>query len=216
MRIFGMKQDITEEKLLADRTRYLADFDPMTGLANRSQFQARLDGLDDQAGPAPPLGALLLIDLDDFKQVNDTFGHASGDACLREAARRLSETCRDAELVARIGGDEFAVLVGRQLDRRATEALARRIVEACGQPIRSGGSLFRIGASVGIAQRGTCNASELFNRADAALYAAKAAGRGTFRTFDPAVSPSGVVRALPRHAFVAVGRPLDGTAGPKR
>jgi diguanylate cyclase (GGDEF)-like protein len=206
VRIFGMKQDITEEKLLADRTRYLADFDAMTGLANRSQFQARLGELDDHpVGLMPSIGALLLIDLDGFKQVNDTFGHACGDACLREAARRLSEICRDADLVARIGGDEFAVLVGGQLDRRATGALADRIVEAMRRPIRSGGHMFRIGASVGIALSGACNASELFNRADSALYAAKAAGRGTFRTYGSAVT-QGSIRILPDRAFVAIRR----------
>ena len=107
VRIFGMKQDITEEKILSDRMRYLAEFDVMTGLANRGQFQARLSQAE-QAGPGT-VGALLLIDLDGFKAVNDTYGHVVGDDCLKEAAARLGAVCQGADLVARVGGDEFAL-----------------------------------------------------------------------------------------------------------
>ena len=106
VRIFGMKQDITEEKILADRTRYLAEFDTLTGLPNRTVFYTRLTAMG-------RMGALLLLDLDGFKQVNDTHGHMAGDACLTEVGRRLMETCRHTEFVARIGGDEFGIVVGR-------------------------------------------------------------------------------------------------------
>jgi len=113
VRIFGIKQDITEEKILSDRTRYLAEFDVLTGLANRSQFQTRLSALDlSSPQTAKPFGALLLIDLDEFKPVNDSLGHAAGDECLKQAAERIRDVCADADLVARIGGDEFAVLLG--------------------------------------------------------------------------------------------------------
>lgn len=184
VRIFGMKQDITEEKILADQTRYLAEFDVMTGLANRSQFQSKLSELT-RAGQ-PGLGALLLIDLDGFKQINDTFGHVAGDECLKEVARRLEDACADVELVSRIGGDEFAVLLGPHLELAAMSELARDIIEKLGRPVIHCGSSLRLGASVGIALFAEGTASELLVKADTALYAAKAAGRNTFRIFKAA------------------------------
>lgn len=178
VRIFGMKQDITEEKLLADRTRYLAEFDVMTGLANRSQFQARLAELDTR-----PIGALLLADLDHFKQINDTYGHALGDECLKEAALRLRDACAGAELVARIGGDEFAVLLGHDASPTQIETIAEQIVTEIARPFMRLGQSLTLGASVGIARADGAPAPDLFKRADTALYAAKAAGRNTSRTF---------------------------------
>jgi diguanylate cyclase (GGDEF)-like protein len=185
VRIFGMKQDITEEKLLWEQTRYLAEFDVMTGLANRSQFQSRLSYLHERHAERNPIGALVLVDLDGFKQVNDTLGHSLGDECLKEAALRLGSVCREAELVARVGGDEFGVLLGSHFDRSAIEDLAGKIVEAVSRPIDTGGQSLKLGASVGIARVDGCTPSELFTNADTALYAAKAAGRNTFRIFSP-------------------------------
>ncbi|WP_238232227.1 MULTISPECIES: diguanylate cyclase domain-containing protein [Methylobacterium] len=185
VRLFGMKQDITEQTLLLERTRYLAEFDVMTGLANRASFEARLADLGADRRDRAPVAALLLVDLDGFKRINDGFGHALGDACLQEAARRLGTVCTGADLVARIGGDEFAVLLGRGAGDSATEVLADAIVAALSQPMQCGAHAFRIGASVGIAPVvGPCTPSDLFTQADTALYAAKAAGRGTFRIFD--------------------------------
>ena len=184
VRIFGMKQDITEEKILADRTRYLAEFDAMTGLANRSQFQQKLSALSSAPGhETKPLGALLLIDLDEFKSVNDRFGHAAGDESLREAAQRLRRVCSKAELVARIGGDEFAVLLGAHLGLEEVSEIAQAIVREMAEPIVHHGRSFRLGASVGIALVEDSAPSQLFMEADAALYAAKDAGRNTFRLF---------------------------------
>ncbi|WP_277996098.1 diguanylate cyclase [Methylobacterium sp. Leaf466] len=188
-RIFGMKQDITEEKALFDRTRYLAAFDDMTGLANRTSFQARLAAVEEEGCGA----ALLLVDLDGFKAVNDTLGHLAGDACLRRAAARLRTVCDRAELVARIGGDEFGVLLGTD-DPTIAEDLAGRIVAALRRPAEGedhglplGASL---GASVGVAWHDAAAPATLFARADAALYAAKAAGRNTFRTDASAGHPA--------------------------
>ncbi|MCB8836523.1 diguanylate cyclase domain-containing protein [Aurantimonas sp. VKM B-3413] len=189
VRIFGMKQDITEEKLLSDRTRYLAEYDVMTGLANRASFQTCLGGLDAQSR-----AALLLVDLDGFKQVNDTMGHAFGDECLREAARRLEAACPEADLVSRIGGDEFAVIL-KAPARGATTQLAAKIVAAFRKPIVCERHSIQIGASVGIARLGDCLPSDLFVRADLALYAAKAAGRGTYRSFKPEMVTGGSFRA---------------------
>lgn len=179
-RIFGMKQDITEEKLMADQTRYLAEFDVMTGLANRSQFQARLSALDEGRRT---LGAMLLVDLDGFKQVNDTYGHAMGDECLRLAAQKLTECCHHAELVARIGGDEFAVLFSAGISEAETSAVADQIVNAIGSPFLRQGHRMTLGASVGVARFGGGSSEDLFRQADAALYAAKAAGRNTSRAY---------------------------------
>jgi diguanylate cyclase (GGDEF)-like protein len=179
VRIFGMKQDITEEKILSDRMRYLAEFDAMTGLANRARFQGRLAHADE----ARPLGALLLVDLDGFKAVNDTFGHVVGDECLKAAAERLVGGCGEAELVARVGGDEFAVLIGAHLDRGAVSGVARRIIEEMGRPVAIRGQSLRLGASIGVAFAGQGSPCDLFAQADTALYAAKAAGRNTFRIF---------------------------------
>ncbi|MCF4125979.1 GGDEF domain-containing protein [Methylobacterium sp. SyP6R] len=183
VRIFGMKQDITEEKLLADRTRYLAEFDAMTGLANRATFQDRFAALDRPPPGRAPFGALLLIDLDGFKPVNDTFGHAAGDACLVEVAARLRLSCRDDDLVARIGGDEFAILLATTAPGIAEE-VAARLIAALSRPMTWAGRAFTIGASIGIARTDGRPSADLFVAADAALYAAKAEGRGRFRVAD--------------------------------
>ncbi|MGN6573588.1 MAG: diguanylate cyclase domain-containing protein [Pseudolabrys sp.] len=184
VRLFGLKQDITEERARWDEARRRAEFDDLTGLANRRQFQARLakacgDGDTTNAG-----GTLLLIDLDGFKEVNDSLGHATGDACLKEAAQRLASVCGTAGLVARIGGDEFALLLAPS--ERAPVLFARQIIAALDRPIRCGWRRFQVGASVGLASLGGAHAETAMKRADAALYAAKGAGGGTFRWYDPA------------------------------
>jgi diguanylate cyclase (GGDEF)-like protein len=182
IRLFGIKQDITEEKAKFERLRYLAEFDELTGLANRSHFESRLSqACDDDSGGN---GVLLLIDLDRFKEVNDSLGHAAGDACLKEMARRLATVCGQARMVARIGGDEFAVLLEQPHHDKAI-MLAAEIIAATRRPIDCGGRRFKIGASIGITAIAGCRSSEAFKRADTALYAAKAGGRNTFRWFDP-------------------------------
>jgi diguanylate cyclase (GGDEF)-like protein len=189
VRIFGIKQDITEAKLLLDRTRYLADFDLMTGLANRAQFQSRLTEFCRVNDRPEAEAALLLIDLDSFKAVNDTYGHASGDDCLREAAERLRSVCGKASLIARIGGDEFAVLLQADADRDAIAELARDIVQIIRRPIQLADCRLQIGASVGIALVDGLSPQDLFQRADTALYAAKAAGRNGFHLFEASGGP---------------------------
>jgi diguanylate cyclase (GGDEF)-like protein/PAS domain S-box-containing protein len=183
VRIFGMKQDITEEKALADRTLYLAECDVLTGLANRSRFQAALSDI-----AASGEATLILVDLDGFKQINDTFGHAMGDECLKHMAARLRDVCLDADLVSRVGGDEFAVLTRSCLGRAEIEALAERIVDRMRQPVCWGNQSFQLGASLGIASfenEAELDPDELFSRADMALYAAKGAGKNRFRVFEP-------------------------------
>lgn len=178
VRIFGIKQDITDEKITKDRTQYLAAFDVMTGLANRAQFQSKLEEFCDDFGRGETPTALILVDLDGFKTLNDTFGHSAGDDCLRETARHLERVCTQAALIARIGGDEFAILVNE--NRNSVSNIARNIVGALYRPVHLEGRQVQIGASVGIAFMDGSTPSELFKKADVALYAAKAAGRNMF------------------------------------
>lgn len=183
-RIFGMKQNITEEKHMAERMRVLAQTDVLTGLANRSLFNARLEDLHGQRNGVP-VGALILIDLDDFKAINDTLGHVHGDTCLIKTAERLRQCAPPGALVARIGGDEFAILTDGR-DRVDVERLSMAIIGAFKHPVQLGMQQHRVGASLGIAMRGAQDADTLYRDADAALYAAKSAGRGTWRLFNAA------------------------------
>ncbi len=183
-RIFGMKRDVTEERRMSERMREMAETDALTGLANRALFQQRLDDLRGAVGGVP-VGALLLVDLDDFKAINDGLGHAAGDACLVEAARRLVEACPSSALVSRIGGDEFAILTDNRPEIDP-EALSHRLVEVLGQPFMLGGQPRRISASIGLALYRHTDADTLYRNADTALYAAKSAGRNTWRAFEAA------------------------------
>lgn len=109
--------------------RHLAEHDVMTGLANRTQLQVRLAGICQPNGSG---GALMLVDLDRFKEINDTLGHPIGDACLVEFARRLTSAFQSADLIARIGGDEFAILFTPSINKQTVERIAQRLVEAVG------------------------------------------------------------------------------------
>lgn len=185
--LYGLKHDITEERARWEAMRTLAERDALTGLVNRAIFQGRfLDGR--LADPEmSPLGALILFDIDGFKQINDNSGHAAGDACLEAVAKRLSAGFHNALMVARIGGDEFAVLARphwppQTLDRQVADLLARLAM-----PIFWQGRLFELSASAGIAHAAdpfAYDAEAMFVAADTALYAAKRAGRNTLRSAD--------------------------------
>lgn len=189
VRLFGMKQDVTEARETEERQRRLAEVDALTGLANRAMFEARLSDAGRRIAGECPRATLILVDLDAFKQMNDTFGHATGDICLRTAAARLGMVCAEAELVARIGGDEFAVFLGEHHGRGAVERIARSIVEALRVTVERDGRKAAIGASVGVAFSSPDAPWRQFREADAALYAAKAAGGGGF-VVAPAMAPA--------------------------
>ena len=175
--------DITEQKRAEDTIRRLALLDPLTGLANRARFDQRLAEAIAHAGENQRRVALLLIDLDHFKPVNDTHGHSVGDVVLRRVGRILAQTVRDIDTAARIGGDEFAVILTHLPDTSVAERIAQRIIETIHLPIPIDKLTVSIGASVGIAiapDNGTTPES-LRDRADAALYLAKGAGRGVWR-----------------------------------
>lgn len=182
--IYGVKQDITAEHALVERTRSLAETDPLTGLANRMRFQACLDDLHGEV-TGEKVGALLLIDLDEFKSINDTYGHLAGDTCLIEVARRLKACAPKNALVARLGGDEFAIITDATAPCDGT--LPKAIMRAFAEPMMLAGHLLTIGISIGIAARKPTDvADSLYHNADMALYEAKQSGRGTWRVFHAA------------------------------
>jgi diguanylate cyclase (GGDEF)-like protein len=184
VRIFGMKLDITAEKMMFDQIRHMAEFDTLTGLNNRSQFQQALHRLCDTSQDQGA-GALVLLDLDNFKAVNDTFGHQAGDDCLKETASRLKEIWRDSAFVARIGGDEFAIIAQADIDYDLVVRLTDETLRSLNRVVETGARSIAIGASAGIAVACGVQGSEVFALADAALYEAKGAGKNQFRFSGP-------------------------------
>ena len=189
-------RDVTAAKVAQDRiTRAMADLaaqsaqlkalafrDGLTGLSNRQLFNDRLaSALADQHGGAVDV---LLLDLDDFKEVNDILGHHAGDQMLIEVGRRLRACVRPSDIVARLGGDEFVVLL---LDSLEPEAVAARIVDSLRVPVWIDGTMLRPSLSLGLASIGEAavDASELLRRADVAMYAAKTAGKNRYMRFKP-------------------------------
>jgi diguanylate cyclase (GGDEF)-like protein/PAS domain S-box-containing protein len=187
--------DITERVELERRLRHLAFHDALTGLCNRELFQDRLDLALRRARREHRHVAVLLCDLDDFKNVNDTHGHATGDAFLRHVADRLLGAARDSDTVARLGGDEFAIVCeGIERTQDAVE-VARRILTATAEPVTISDREFLVGVSLGIAiDDGSRSAEELLRDADIALYEAKADGKQRWALHEQAMT----VRALQR------------------
>ncbi|WP_460457210.1 sensor domain-containing protein [Arenimonas alkanexedens] len=185
-RITGLTQDITEEHEASEQIEQLAHYDTLTGLPNRFLFRRRaLDAIASVRKGEPPL-ALMFLDLDRFKNVNDTLGHEAGDRLLQEVAGRLRTCVRGSDLVGRLGGDEFLVLL-REVGRPEDAAIvARKIIEALGQPISLGEHEARVGCSIGIAllSQGNPDLEALMRSADTAMYAAKDAGRNTFEFYN--------------------------------
>lgn len=179
-------RDIGERKRAAERIRHLAHFDALTDLPNRVLFWDRLGQALAQARRHRQQVAILCIDLDRFKEVNDTLGHAAGDRLLKLASRRLAASLRDSDTLARLGGDEFALIMTNLREGRLAAECAQRIVDALSASFDVDGNEVVIGASVGIAlsEPNAENAPDAILRAaDLALYRAKSDGRGTFRFF---------------------------------
>jgi len=179
---FAVTTDITEHKLTEERIRRIAHHDSLTGLPNRLLFNDRLDQSISLAKRDSRRFALLYLDLDRFKAVNDTLGHTAGDALLQAAAARIRAEVRESDTVARIGGDEFAVILPDLAGREEAQTVARKIIAALAPPFLLGGQgqHAAIGASIGIAlyPADGQDADTLVNAADAAMYAAKQAGSG--------------------------------------
>jgi len=201
-RFFVMTRDITGSKSAKSEIRRLAFYDPLTDLPNRRLLQDRLEHALSGTGRHHRFGALLLIDLDNFKALNDTWGHDKGDLLLKQVAVRLSSCVRDSDTVARLGGDEFVVLVddaGHQVaEASATaRAVAEKVLARLHEPFDVAGREHRSGCSIGVSLFGfeRLSVEEILKRADVAMYQAKAAGRNALRFFDPAMQAAVEARA---------------------
>jgi len=178
--IMALVQDVSAKIQIARQQHYLANHDSLTGLLNRAAFQGRLEQSLLQARSSAGAVALLFIDLDGFKRVNDAEGHHAGDEVLRIVAQRIASTVRVGDTLARLGGDEFLVMLDQEVTRDVTDTIGHRIIEALHLPMAVDGRDLSIGASIGVAMyppmEGDIDA--LMNRADQAMYAAKRAGKG--------------------------------------
>jgi diguanylate cyclase (GGDEF)-like protein len=160
--------------------------DTLTGLPTRALLHDRLDMALKRAARNALRGALLFVDLDRFKQVNDRHGHAAGDALLKGLAARLVEVVRASDTVARVGGDEFVVLLPEISHDNDSEQVARKLIAAAEEPVHYAGEMLSVSASVGVVEfdGAEVSADELMRRADAAMYEAKRDGKATVRHFD--------------------------------
>jgi diguanylate cyclase (GGDEF)-like protein/PAS domain S-box-containing protein len=180
-RLIGTNVDITERKRIEEAVHSAAQSDPLTGLSNRLLFDDRLRVALTRSRRSGSDLAVLYLDLDRFKQVNDTLGHPAGDRLLKDVALRLRACVRQSDTVARLGGDEFVVLLEDLRDREHAVVVAEKIIEEMRRPIRIEGRDLAVTTSVGLAyaHAGT-DGESLLKRADKALYEAKAAGRDCF------------------------------------
>jgi len=188
-RLIAVVQDVSERKALEAELLHQAFHDSLTGLANRALFRDRVDhALAHSARELERIG-ILFIDLDDFKAINDTQGHATGDRVLQRVASTLLNATRGCDTVARLGGDEFAVLLERVNQDEGPEVAAQRIVNALARPIETEpGRCVTVGASIGIAMQDRAEDREdLLRNADVALYEAKTRSRGRWVVYDPAM-----------------------------
>ncbi len=190
----GVGRDVTAQKLAADQIHRLAFYDPLTGLPNRRLLQEQLKKSLQINSRHRMRGALLFIDLDNFKTLNDTLGHDVGDVLLQQVAERLSTCVRESDTVARLGGDEFVVVLddldGDALDAAAqAEGIGKKILGSLNAPYQLAGREHRSSPSIGITLMGeaTQSVDDLLKQADLAMYQAKAAGRNTLRFFDIAM-----------------------------
>jgi diguanylate cyclase (GGDEF)-like protein/PAS domain S-box-containing protein len=179
-------RDIGERKILEEQLRHQAFFDVLTGLANRARFIDHLEHGLLRARRAETVVAVVFLDLDEFKTVNDSLGHAAGDALLVAVAARLRESVRPGDTVARFGGDEFAVLVEDASGTNEAISVAERIVEALRPPFEVEGHQWFVRASLGVSlsTSGQIDADDLMRNADVAMYVAKARGKGRFELYE--------------------------------
>jgi len=185
VRYVSVFNDMTERWHINESIRHLAFHDPLTDLPNRALMQERLGQLLSKTGREERHLAVMFLDLDRFKYVNDQLGHDVGDALLKAVARRLQLQIRQTDTLARLGGDEFVILLDNPLSMLEVEQIAKRIITVIGQVFKLGTHEAHIGVSIGIASypSGGCNAAELLQNADAAMYEAKNAGKNTYRIF---------------------------------
>jgi diguanylate cyclase (GGDEF)-like protein/PAS domain S-box-containing protein len=179
-------RDISERKALEEQLRQLAFHDPLTLLANRSLFRDRVQHALTLAQRGRHQAAVMFLDLDNFKNINDSLGHDAGDRLLQAVAQRLVKATRFSDTVARLGGDEFAILLEGIATIAEVETLAASLIEGLGQPFMLSATELRVSASIGVAFSAfEADAEALLSKADIAMYHAKAAGKNRFVAFQP-------------------------------
>ncbi len=202
-----LERSLAQLSSLKEELRFQAYHDPLTGLANRALF---IEEVSLQLSDGPDeLPVVLFVDVDDFKVVNDTFGHGTGDALLVEIGHRLRNCVRNGDVAARLGGDEFGILLVDDAQLSRAQAIAERIITALQTPFDIGGKELRVGASIGIAtSTGEVEVpQELLRNADVAMYVAKARGKGQAAVFEPGMHASAIQRHdLSAALHRAVGR----------
>jgi diguanylate cyclase (GGDEF)-like protein/PAS domain S-box-containing protein len=183
----GVINDITEAKHYERRLQHLAHHDPLTGLANRTLLHDRLQFAIEQAVRDHSLGAVAFLDLDNFKYINDTFGHEAGDLVLREIAERLRGGVRDDDTVARVGGDEFVLVINNEPNMGHLAELVERIRSNVSAPVAMDGKDILPGVSIGVClfPRDGESADRVMRAADAAMYHAKTMGKNNFQFYSP-------------------------------
>lgn len=194
--LVAIKHDISHQKALEDRLERLAHYDSLTGLPNRILFFDRLDRLYQLVRRDQRALGLLYIDLDGFKQINDTQGHDAGDLALKEVARRLLTCVRESDTVCRMGGDEFTVLISSVDGNLCAETVARKIVDTLSEPFEINGLRQTLAASIGISllPGDAQNTDELLQHADQAMYQVKSHGKNTWRVYHPEMNDTDTIR----------------------
>jgi diguanylate cyclase (GGDEF)-like protein/PAS domain S-box-containing protein len=219
IRMVGSTRDITERKLAEEKLEYLAAHDPLTGLLNRPTLVDHAAQLIAAAQRGSCIGALLFVDVDHFKRVNDTFGHATGDHVLAELARRLKGSLRASDIVARSGGDEFLIAITGLSAVDAAAITARSIAETVARPFLIGSHELCVSASIGISvfPNDSTDIEALIRYADAAMYQAKSCGRDTFQFYTAQIHEHAIRhlaldndlrRALERQEFSLCWQPI--------
>jgi len=226
-KILVISTDISERKSNEERIHKLAYFDALTELPNRASLLDHLRRALLGSARSRKYGALMFLDLDNFKILNDTHGHAAGDMLLQAVARRLEHSVREADMVARLGGDEFVILVQPEEEHleaaaHQAETVAAKVVAAMNAPFQLADFMYAVSTSIGVTMisGATDTVESALKQADTAMYQAKAAGRNTFRFFDPDMQAkwtarseleTGLRRALRNHEFMLYYQPqLDG------
>jgi len=212
-----------ERKRSEERLAYMAQYDHLTGLTNRALFQDRLEQALARAKRSGALVALMFLDLDRFKAVNDTLGHGTGDLLLKKVAERLEGSVRETDTVARIGGDEFSIILEGLTEAEDAALVARKIIDKLVQPFVLDGHEVFVTTSIGIAVYPSSNGDSLLTDADSAMYCAKEQGRNTYRFHTPEMNAqvrerlnmeSKLRRALDQEEFLLYYQPqVDLTTG---
>lgn len=211
--------DITDQKLAEDELRYLANYDALTGLPNRALLMDRIHHGIENAKRSKRSLALCFLDLDKFKQINDSLGHDIGDLLLKEVARRLNLTLRESDTVARLGGDEFVVLLEGYKNHDNINHVSRKMLHIIGEPMQLGPHTVAVSPSIGIAvyPDDAYTAIELLKHADVAMYHAKETGRNNFQFFTKEMNDKAHMqlaretrlrKAFQQHEFVNYYQPI--------